>query len=191
MQQPTNNMASGPGMQPPAKSGSSNVVIIVIVVAVVVVLMVLGGVGVLAAMGIFGTRKYLAAAKEAEGRNEVHMIARDAVACSERETATGTRELPPTAQPVPASLSQVSGKKYMSSPTDWSGPGWRELKFDISTPQYFQYQWERTSATSGVARATCDLDGDGKADVTFEVPVTCTTSPSLTCTSASTIKEIR
>jgi hypothetical protein len=190
MQQPMSNVMPGGGAPPPAKSGSSTVVII-IVVAVVVVFAIIAGIGVVASLSIYGTRKYLATAKEAEGRNGVAMIARDAVAAAERESSTGSRELPPTALPVPSTLSQVSAKKYMSTTSDWSGPGWAELKFSMMAPQYFQYQWERTSATQGVARATSDLDGDGRADVIFELPVTCTTTPSLACEAASTVKETR
>ncbi|MBI5538337.1 MAG: hypothetical protein HY898_36780 [Deltaproteobacteria bacterium] len=185
MQQPMNY-----GAQPQAKSGSS-VVVIIIVVAVVVVFAIIGGIGVMAAMGIYGTRKYISAAKEAEGKNGVGMIARNALAAADREGDDGKHALPPTAQPVPASLSDVSGRKYMSTSSDWSSPGWKELKFSMTMPQYFQYQWVRTSATEGVARAVSDLDGDGRPDVTFELPVTCTATPDLTCQVAPTIKETR
>ena len=147
-------------------------------------------VGVLASLGIYGMRKYLTNAKEAEGRMTVHTIARGAVACSMRVPATGTQSLPVTTTPVPATLDDISGRKYMSAPGDWKTPGWDCIGHTMLDPQYFQYRWTRTSATEGVASAVADFDGDLAPDVTFEVPVTCTVSPNLECT-AGMLREIR
>jgi hypothetical protein len=84
----------------------------------------------------------------------------------------GPTELPPSAGPVPALLSQVSGKPYQSTPDDWGG-SWRKLRFSLNSPQRFQYEWVRLSATSGAARASADLDGDGVAEVTLDRAITC------------------
>jgi len=171
MQQPTN-------AQPPADPRKSNTTVIAIaIIAMLAVLALAALVGVFAASGIWGFRRYLSNAKSAEGRASVTQIARGAVLSSERETVGESGALPASAPPVPSSLSLVSGKKYMSARSDWEHPGWRELHFQMSVPQYFQYTWERTSATEGVARAIADLNGDGAPDVTFEVPVTCTGTP--------------
>jgi hypothetical protein len=65
----------------------------------------------------------------------------------------------------------VSGKKWMSLPGDWDedrtkNAGFACLKFEMSQPQYYQYDYSRhgTGALPGdgfTAEATGDLDGDG------------------------------
>jgi hypothetical protein len=187
-----NTPPGAPG--PTAKKGSNVGLIIGIVVAVL-----FGGVivvGILAALAIHGFRNYLTAAKTAEGHEAVAAIARDVVQCAEREPSGDPDEadnagggLPPTTAPVPATLASIQGSKYMSSPGEWTTPGWDCIKFSMMSPQYFQYQWVRTSATTGVARAVADLDGDGAPEVTFESQVTCTTSPTLSCTAAPVEKK--
>lgn len=172
------------GGTPPAGPRKSNttIIIIVIVIAAAAVPVAIALIGVFASLGIYGTRRYLSNAKSAEGRANVTAIARGAVLFSEGETASGGGALPASAPAVPSSLSMVSGKKYASAASDWEAPGWKELHFQVSVPQYFQYVWERSSATEGVARAVADLNGDGVPEVTFEVPVTCTGTPPA-CTS--------
>lgn len=100
-----------------------------------IVLIVLGflstfgvaGVGILASLGIYGTSRYLIASKEAEGKSNVLVLARGIAAAASNErvdpktgkTVTG---LPPTAPPIPGSLTDLSGRKYMSVPLDWEAP---------------------------------------------------------------------
>ncbi|MBX3199925.1 MAG: fimbiral protein pilA [Labilithrix sp.] len=136
---------------------------IIAIVAGVVLLVLVGIIGVLAVLGIYGTRKYIANAKTAEARNAVAMMARDAAAAYESSDEPGaSRELCPSARaPVPASVLDVSARKYMSSPSDWSGdPGFSCLGFEMSTPQYYQYDYK--NAVDGfTAIARGDLDGDG------------------------------
>jgi type IV pilus assembly protein PilA len=104
-------------------------------------------VGVLAALGIYGTRKYLAAAKTAEAKNSIGAIAREAVAAYEREALVGgklvTSHLCETAIPVPASLSSVKALKYQpnsAAGTDFNSgdaqTGWTCLKFAMTSPIY-------------------------------------------------------
>ncbi len=171
---------------PPQPKGSNVGLIIGIVIAVVV-----GGlfvIGILASLAIYGMRGYLQKAKTAEGLSTVQSIARAAAACGEREPdptdPTAVAGLPPTTTPIPASLGEVQGKKYTSAPSEWRTPGWDCIKFEMSTPQYFQYQWVRTSATAGVVRGVADLDGDGVPEVQLESEVTCVTSPTMSCTAA-------
>lgn len=155
-------------MQAP-KSGMSTVLIVVIVVVVLIVPVL----GVLATLAIYGTRKYVANAKTAEARNTLGMIAKDAVLAYEGEGADGKRRVCPSASaPVPADRTMVSGKKYMSSAAEWqtdkaANAGFACLRFEMATPQYFQYEYEAT-ATSFVARARGDLNGDGVFS-TFEI----------------------
>jgi type IV pilus assembly protein PilA len=188
-------MQQDPAGNPTASQGSSKAVVIIAVV-VGALFAVVFVVGILAALAISGMRKYLMNAKEAEGRATVTAIAHDVVRCAETESAESldpsnpAKGLPVTTAPVPASLDAVANKKYMSAPSDWASPGWDCIKFQMSTPQYFQYQWVRSSPTEGMVRAQCDLDGDFRADVTFEVPVTCSTSPSWAC-QAGTLRETR
>jgi hypothetical protein len=169
------------------KKSMSPVTIILIIVGVLVVLAVVGvvGMGVLAAVGLSGTRSYIAQSKAVEGKSEVMRLAASIVSCAAVEKAEkGTDTLPDSAPPVPATLGDVGGKKYMSSPSDWSAPAYSCGKFSMSMPQYFQYEWHRDTPTTGKAIARADLDADGKAEIVFEVPVTC--SPSCTAGTLAT-----
>ncbi len=184
------------GNQPSSQGSSKAVVIIAVVVGVLFAAVFV--VGVLASLAIAGMRKYLTNAKEAEGRVTVAAIAQDVVRCAEADSVDAldpsnpgpAKGLPVTTAPVPPSLDAIAAKKYVSAPSDWASPGWDCIKFQMNTPQYFQYQWVRSGPTEGMVRAQCDLDGDLRADVTFEVPVTCSTSPSWSC-QAGTLRETR
>lgn len=167
-----------PGPPPPPKSGTSTgALVAIIVVAVGGVLVAVSGI--LAVLGIYGTRKYIVNAKTAEARHAVGMIAKGAAMAYESESmapavltegaATSiVRKLCPSAQPVPASLDAVAAKKYQSSVGDWEGDeGWRCLRFEMPMPQYYQYRYTST-ATTFRAVAHGDLNGDGVAS-TFEV----------------------
>lgn len=157
---------------PPARKSNNTLIVVIIIAAVAIPMVLAAAIGVFAALGIYGSRRYLTNAKSAEGRANVTAIARAAVRASEE---LGT--LPASAAPVPARLSMVSGKKYMSLSSDWEQPGWKELGFNYSTPQYFQYSWERVSVSEGTARAVADLNGDGAPDTTLEIAVSCTGTP--------------
>lgn len=144
----------------------------------------MNGVGVFAALGIYGVRRYLASAKGAEAKNMVGAISRGAMAAYEREqmSAKGSgvaHALCKSAAPVPAAVPR--GNKYMSSSTagaDWDSgdavSGWRCLKISLSTPQYYRYSYTVGGPYKGPARggpdpgpngfevaAEGDLDGDG------------------------------
>ena len=163
------------------QQGSRTVLIVLAVVGVVLVVGV-GIVGIFAALGIAGFRGYLVKAKGAEGKSEVARLARSVAMCAESGGASGpasTASLPPSAPAVPASLSDVSGRKYMSSPADWSAPAYTCGSFSVSMPQYFQYEWTLVTPTSGKAIARADLNGDGAVDQEFSVVVSC---PGASCT---------
>lgn len=132
--------------------------------------LLISGIGVFAAIGIYGTRKYIREAKMAEAEHMLGAISAGMVRCA----AEGA-SLPPSSAPVPASLADVSGRKYMSAPSDWSAPAWKCAGFTIGDPQYFQYRWVRQSPTQGMATAVADFDGDGKPDARFRERVTCST----------------
>ena len=152
----------------PEKPKKSPVVVVLIVVAAIAALAV-PAIGIMSVLAIYGVRRYLVQAKSAEGRSGVTSLAMGVARCAE---AGG--KLPPTSHRVPASLSSVSGVKYVAASSEWSGdPAFSCAGFSMSTPQYFQYQWEKLSETTGVARAIADLDGDGTADASFEAEVVC------------------
>lgn len=154
------------------KSALPTVLVIVGVVLVGVVVIV----GVLAALAISGFRGYMARAKSVEGRSEVQRLAAGIRQCAEDSAASDSStaaSLPASAPPVPGSLADISGKKYMSSPADWTGPSYTCARFSLSTPQYFQYEWQQTSPSSGKAIARADLDGDGRPEIEYTAAVTC------------------
>lgn len=119
--------------------------------------------------------------RQQEGKETIKAIAAAAVAYANDPHAHTVKQLPETTTVVPASLTSVSGVRYISKADDWNAPGWKRLKFTFTGPQTFQYQWERSTNTSGVARAIGDLDVDKNPDVILELPVTCTTSPAWQC----------
>jgi type IV pilus assembly protein PilA len=128
-------------------------------------------IGVLAALAIYGVRKYLTNAKTAEARSALGRLAKDAASAWDREamsgavltvgsSATNARALCPDSSLVPAALTSVGNKKYQSSPADWKQAGWACLKFTMDGPQYFQYQYIRDNAAQFTAHAHGDLNGN-------------------------------
>ncbi len=137
-------------------------------------------VGVLAALAVYGVGKYLRNAKTAEVRNAVGQMAKDAKAAYER-TLVSSSVLTGVApglsnnlctsgsSSVPASKSSIAGRKYQSAPSEWtadtgtSGKGFACLRFAMSDPQYFMYNYTGTSGAAGTFAAIGmgDLNGDG------------------------------
>lgn len=178
-------------------------------------------IGVLAALAIYGVRKYLTNAKSAEARMGVGRLAKDAQLAYEKEdvakgivaltdTAAIAHKLCSTAAPVPTAPADISNKKYQSTPNDWvTAPvtpgiaaGWTCLKFTMSDPQYFQYEYvldtgDQAGLASGVAgdkftaHAHGDLDGDlVLSDLSLEGQIQADgTSGELVLTLAPTISE--
>jgi type IV pilus assembly protein PilA len=137
-------------------------------------------VGILAALAIYGVRRYISNAKSAEARNTIGQISKDAVTAYQRDNMSGavlgvgvstdiTNALCQQSSSVPAAATGIQGKKYQSSMTDWGGDattGWTCLHFSMTDPQYFQYQYTQTgsrTAAGGLfgAVARGDLDADG------------------------------
>lgn len=174
----------GPTGGPPKKS-NTNLIIIIVVAVVAGGLLILG---VLGSLALSGMQRYMSATKTAEAKSSVGALARGIVACAEREVMgaggeSAQKGLPPTSAKVPASLAAVKGTKYASSPSDWSGEAFTCARFMMGTPQYFQYQWVLTSpGAQGTVRAEGDLDGDGDAEITIEMDVSCSSvAGSITC----------
>jgi type IV pilus assembly protein PilA len=144
-------------------------------------------IGVLAALAIYGVRRYLASAKTSEAKNTVGAITRAAVSAYERETynnqllgdglqsatmmhvlcASAAARVPPGAPP---------GTKYQPSTADGADfntgnniTGWKCLAFSMTQASYYSYMYAQ-GVGSGLSAATAngfeasalgDLDGNG------------------------------
>lgn len=144
-------------------------------------------IGVLAALAIFGVRRYLASAKTSEAKNTVGAISRGAVAAYERENAAGdfvavgntstaaSHSLCEDATPLPAAV--PAGTKYQPDPAgDFSaGPtsgsstaGWQCLKFAMTQPIYYQYDYEKGGRTGASAASPDPAAAADDAAESFE-----------------------
>lgn len=138
-------------------------------------------IGILAALALYGVRKYLSNAKTAEARNALGNLGKVANAAYEMEgmnsgvlllgSSTGRlhRLCGSASNLIPAATSSIKGRKYQSSPTEWDtsdrDTGWTCLKFTMEAPQYYVYEYV-ASGTSEIGSyftgyAHGDLDGDG------------------------------
>jgi type IV pilus assembly protein PilA len=150
-------------------------------------------IGVLAALAIYGVKRLLNSAKSSEAKNTIGAIARGGTAAYERETTAseivGEGSSSAAAShavcgvtgsgPVPASMAAVKGTKYQPNSavgqdfnTGDDLNGWKCLKFSMSAPIYYQYNYTTTAVlTTGTpaaftgegfeASAQGDLNGDG------------------------------
>jgi type IV pilus assembly protein PilA len=165
-------------MQSPQKKGFPVWAIILLVVGGLVVLFAV----ILVTLGVYGARKYLAAAKTAEAKSTIGAISRDAVAAYEREQepdrAGATHHLCETANPVPASMASIKAMKYQPNSAPGADfnvgsatTGWPCLKFTMMSPMYYRYQYHKGSGylapsvapgpNGFEASAQGDLDGNG------------------------------
>jgi type IV pilus assembly protein PilA len=70
---------------------------------------------------------------------------------------------------VPAGKASIAGQKYQSNPTEWTvdqatpGKGFACLRFSVTDPQYFMYEYTGSTGASGAfnAKGMGDLNGDG------------------------------
>lgn len=132
-------------------------------------MIVIAIIGVLAALAIYGVRRYLASAKTSEAKNTIGAIARGAKQSFERETAkseligTGSGEstganhaLCETATAVPVG-GPPQGKKYQPATgnadfdTGTAVAGWRCLKFSMTQAIYYQYLYTKGSSPTSSA----------------------------------------
>jgi len=151
-------------------------------------MIVIAIIGVLAALAIFGVRRYLASSKTAEAKDKVGAITRAAVAAYDREIGTNAwlSDGQSSATSMHKLCASAAGwvpttppprKKYQPSTADGQDfntgdqvTGWKCLKVTMTEPTYFSYYYV-TGAGSGLSGATAtgfeasaqgDLDGNGK-----------------------------
>ncbi|MBI4700767.1 MAG: pilin [Deltaproteobacteria bacterium] len=133
-------------------------------------------IGVLAALAIYGVRRYLASAKTSEAKNSIGAISRGASGAYERETAASqnvaegaestaaSHALCGTANIVPGVV--PAGKKYQPNTADGSDyetgdtlTGWKCLKFGLTQPHYYQYHYNKDAMTAAPLNpAPCAAD---------------------------------
>jgi type IV pilus assembly protein PilA len=138
-------------------------------------------IGVLSALAVYGVRKYLFNAKTAEVRNALGQMAKDAKASYDRDSTSPLLLAPGTSAgvannlctsasvSVPSGKASIAGQKYQSAPSEWNADvgtpnrGFACLRFAMSDPQYFMYDYAGTAGTAGtfVTMGMGDLNGDG------------------------------
>lgn len=143
-------------------------------------------VALLSALGMYAVAKYVRHTKTTEAVSSVETIARGAAAYyngsdfnqpagSRPESLRASRHFPPPSRAgVPAEAENVQGKRYKSSLADWQGSPWREIRFTMPGPQFYQYAFESEGAgvaARAAAIARGDLDGNG-AWSTYRLTVT-------------------
>jgi hypothetical protein len=148
------------GPPPHGKKGGFPVWAIIVLVAIVPVI---GIVGMLFTMGVYGARRYIANSKSVEAMNVLTQIGKDVTAAY--DSSQPHRLCRSATRPVPDSLAKVQGVRYQSTPADWqvdkaADAGFACMGFWMEVPQYFMYSYE-ASGNSFVATAMGDFDGDG------------------------------
>jgi type IV pilus assembly protein PilA len=162
-------MQPPPIQAPPPKKGIPTWLLVLLVVLGCFV--ALGGV--LTVLAVYGVRKYIAAAKQAEARNALSQIAKDAAAAYQRGSAAepGAHALCASAsRSVPANAAMIRGTKYQSASSEWTVDAARKagfacLRFSMDQPQYYMYSYhaagKASPGASFEATANGDLNGDG------------------------------
>lgn len=125
-------------------------------------------IGILAALAIYGVRRYLQSAKTSEAKNTLGAIARGAVGAYERETTAQevvsegslasqfAHDLCSGANVVPDTTVVPVGQKYQPNSTPGSdyetgdvSTGWKCLKHNVTSPSYYMYGYQASRVDGG------------------------------------------
>jgi type IV pilus assembly protein PilA len=133
-------------------------------------------IGILAALAIYGVKRYLVNAKTAEAKQNLGRLVKDAISAYEKETMAGNTlglgaSVPAVHQLCPSVTAAVptavpKGSKIQADPAEWGSNGWGCLKFSVASPVYYQYGYTAQNPLSNTnasfqTTAVGDLDGDG------------------------------
>lgn len=169
-------------------------------------------IGVLAALAIYGVRRYVFTAKTAEAKEGIGRLAKDASGAFNAEgmpgtvvsltsSAQGSNQLCASASTrVPGAVAAIQGKKYQSSPADWNvdaatpKTGFACLGFTMTDPQYYMYEYTQAGSASAAggtfsAGAHGDLDGDTTTSDFYLVGAIQTSTAGLVVTVAPNFQE--
>ena len=143
-------------------------------------------IGILAALAIYGVRKYLTNAKTGEVKNVLGRMAKDGISAFEAESMkadmlaanTGTDAVHKWCKTAairnPTEDKVKKGKKVQPDPDKWKldpanpDTGWGCLKFSVNDPVYYSYNYtadDPNTISDGkgfIAAGKSDLDGDDK-----------------------------
>lgn len=127
-------------------------------------------IGVLAAIAIPAFLKYVKESKTGEVFLNLKTMGDGAAAYHQVDhyslegLPVGDKQFPSNSGTHPSSV--PAGTKTPVDQAAWATAPWKELKFKVSAPHYYQYNYESTNAVGALgdfftARALGDLDADG------------------------------
>ena len=133
-------------------------------------------IGILAAVAVPAFLRYMRTARTSEAPPNVKKIF-DGAKTYYENGAKVMRDVTSAAIPVQfplgvgltpaASCYASTGNRCPGDPNAWTDPSWQALKFQLSDPHYFRYQFVSDPLVAFTAGAYADLDGDGTLS-TFE-----------------------
>ena len=125
--------------------------------------LVAGGFVALVAVSIFGARRYIRSAKNAEAPVYLRHLAEGAAAAHARDgklCPSVSHAVPSLANVMRAARPEIS-EGYHSAPSEWTEAGFECLGFHVAGPEYFNYDYQ-ASETSFVATARGAPQGEDK-----------------------------
>jgi type IV pilus assembly protein PilA len=138
-------------------------------------------IGILAALAVYGVKRYMTSAKTAEAKEMLGRISKDASAAFQRETMgaavledDGVTDAvhalcPSVADDAKQPSAVPAAEKKQPIGTVWtSDAGWNCLKFSFSEPVYYQYTY-LADDTDFIAVAEGNLDNDDSTGEFFSL----------------------
>jgi type IV pilus assembly protein PilA len=128
--------------------------------------------GIIAAVAIPAFSRYLKQSKTSEATLQLKSMGDGAAAYHQMDHYTtsgapiGAKQFPTTDGTHPGTIPK--GTKALVTLAVWETTPWKEMKFSIARPHYYQYQYDNISEQSFTARAFGDVDADNII-ATFEL----------------------